>query len=122
MMNVHWAAYGLNICLHVEGVAYLDSDTGICTQRTGWEEELNCVGTLFTHYKEGECSLLPRPEIIPFAIEDCDPTLKAEAEKVCNQCPDTITPTDCVYEVCALGSIDAAADLLQACDITVQVA
>lgn len=116
IVKVELKFYGINIWIDVEGAAYLETDTGICPKSEGWNTELNC-DSLFTFYQTGDCSTEPKPTLPPIDVNACDETLKAEAEKRCNACPDVVSPEECVAEVCALNDIAAAAVLLESCDI-----
>merc|ERR1719499_998796 len=83
-------AWGINIWIDVKGENYLDSDSGICTKRAGWTDPLECSDILFTEFPEGDCAQEKTNDehIEPVAIDQvqCDPALKAEAEKRCLRC------------------------------------
>jgi len=68
-------------------------------------------------YPNDDCPSLPRPVNPSIDVDTCDPALRLEAERRCGACPETVLPDECVLEVCAVGDIRAAADLLELCSI-----
>lgn len=115
-VQLQW--YGINVWVDVKGYFYDEKDSGICTKREGAFEQLSCRKSLFTLYKAGEeCATVERREIeLVDVVEGCPTQLKLEAAEVCGQCPEVISEEDCLMETCAIGNIQAAHDLLEACE------
>lgn len=110
------ASYGLNLWLSVKGKNYLDSDTGICTRRVGWQAPVTCDDSIFTKYPDDDCKNVEvKDKLEP--LPQCPAALKLAAQKICGKCPGVVTPEDCVFEACAKGSIAGAEGLLEACDL-----
>jgi len=121
-VRIQIESYGINVWVEVEGNHYLDTDTGICTKRTGGFDQIPCEKSLFTVYPPGDCPALERRQIKAKTIDECDADLKTEAEKICSRCPKVIKPEDCVLEVCNMEDIAFGEKMLEACDIGTKIA
>lgn len=109
-------AWGINLWVDLKGDNYLDTDTGICTKRSGGFDAIGCDVSIFSEYPNDNCDDVEVKQIDNEETE-CDTDLENEAKMICNACPNVVNPKDCVFEACALKTIDAARALLESCNL-----
>lgn len=120
--NFRWQnrPFGVNVWIRVEGQLYLSSDAGMCTKRGDYTRALDCNELMWTEFPEGHTCEEEKANDreIPAPVDpDCDPDLRAEATRICNECPDVVAPQDCVVETCLLGAIEFATAQMAACGL-----
>lgn len=121
-LRVQIVSYGLNLGLDViGGTNRRDTDRGICTKNAGWDQQVDCMHSLFTMYPAGGCQGLQRGGHRGGPAVECPTSLFQQAERVCGKCPETVNPEGCVYDICALGGIEFADEVLSACQVGVRL-
>jgi len=113
-------AWGINLWVDLKGDNYLDTDTGICTKRQGGFDPIGCNDSIFSEYPNNNCADVQVREVENEDTE-CDEALENEAKRICTACPNVVNPKDCVFEACALKTIDAARALLESCNLDEQL-
>lgn len=121
-LRVQIVSYGLNLGLDVLGsLVRTDTDRGICTKNAGWDMQLECSHSMFTIYPGGSCNNLKRGGHRGGPAVECPLRLKQQADGICGRCPETVNPMGCVYDICALGDISYADEVLSACRVGVRL-